>query len=163
MKKIIIFLVLLLAINLSFAQSLSRKVIGSAGILHNNNYKLSFTVGEPAITKLTNSANTLCQGFQQGDLDIDTTTGIPVIGNEEFYFKLFPNPNNGNFTFYYHLPSINAEFQILDVVGRVVYKNSIIGVEGSLIIDASYLSNGIYFYQIISNKETAQGKFVVQK
>ncbi len=142
---------------------ISRHVIGSAGTVHSNpNGYVSFTVGEPCITKLT-STNYLIvtQGFQQ--VDVDFGSGIPIVNKEEFYFQLFPNPNNGNFTVYYHLPSLLADFQVIDIAGRVVYRNGSLGLNGSINIDVSYLSNGIYFYQIISNSETKQGKFVVQK
>jgi hypothetical protein len=89
----------------------------------------------------------------------------PKQDNKKYINQLnvYPNPNNGTFTLYYNLSSPNAELKINDVLGRTVYKQNIIGKEGKQTIDASILSNGIYFYQIRNDKETFQGKFVVDK
>jgi hypothetical protein len=50
------------------AQSLKRKVIASGGgSLRNNQYQLSFTIGEPVIAKFKSTRYILSQGFQQPD------------------------------------------------------------------------------------------------
>jgi hypothetical protein len=78
-------------------------------------------------------------------------------------FSLFPNPTSGAFTLSYHLSTPDAAFQLIDISGRVVYKQIISGTIGKEIIDASALSNGMYFYQLTSATESRQGKVVVEK
>lgn len=78
--------------------------------------------------------------------------------------SLYPNPNSGNFILSYFLNNnINADFKIMDVTGRKVYSTIISGTDGKQTISVNDLSNGIYFYQITNDKETFQGKFVVEK
>ena len=77
---------------------------------------------------------------------------------------IYPNPNNGNFTLTFNqLPKASA-FQIVDVFGQVVYETNISSKESTYTISNSYLNGGIYFWQILSNKQmTANGKLVILK
>ena len=88
------------------------------------------------------------------------STGIKQISIPKNNFSIYPNPNNGIFTLFYHLSSSNNELQIIDVLGRTVYTYIIQQTEGTETIDVSTLSNGVYFYQVTNNKETLRGKFV---
>jgi hypothetical protein len=99
----------------------------------------------------------------QVDVVHSLPTGIkqPDMANS---VSLFPNPNSGNFTLSYSLNNnSNAIFKIMDVTGRKVYSTIISGETGRQIISVNDLSNGIYFYQITNDKETLQGKFVIEK
>jgi len=80
------------------------------------------------------------------------------------HFNLFPNPNNGNFTLSYSLSSpLQTQFIIKDFVGRTVYSQPIINSSQST-IDLSYLSNGIYYWETISNNSILEkGKIAVIK
>ena len=77
--------------------------------------------------------------------------------------SLYPNPTSGTFTLSYHLSTPDAALKIVDISGRVVYKQSFSGTTGKEIIDASALSNGMYFYQLTSASESWQGKVIVEK
>jgi len=53
------------------------------------------------------------------------------------------------------------DLRIPDVLGNEVYSQPINNSTQST-INISYLSNGMYFYRITSDKETMQGKFMKQ-
>jgi PKD repeat protein len=75
--------------------------------------------------------------------------------------SIYPNPNDGNFILSYsHLLTSNSQFAIKDILGRTVKTYEIIGKIGNETIDISNLSNGIYFYQVINEKEIVSGKFM---
>lgn len=87
--------------------------------------------------------------------------GINEVRNNQPTISLYPNPNNGTFTLSYsQIQTPNSQFRIEDVLGRTVYTHYIYSIEGKETIDVSGLSNGVYFYQLINNKETMRGKFV---
>jgi len=52
----------------------------------------------------------------------------------------------------------------MDVTGRMVYSQSISGLTGSQRIDASNLSTGIYYWEVISSQTiSAKGKMIIVK
>jgi hypothetical protein len=67
--------------------------------------------------------------------------------------KLYPNPNNVNFTLAYDLKKYNvAEVYIYDVTGKVVYKAYLDNLENIKQINTHNLQSGIYFVQLIHDK-----------
>ncbi len=91
------------------------------------------------------------------------TTGTNQIKKND-YCALFPNPNNGNFTFNYHQSMSNCELQLIDLSGRVVYKQTFIELEGSQTINVSNLDNGIYYWKMVSdNVILSKGKMTIVK
>jgi|ERR1035437_4629462 hypothetical protein len=94
---------------------------------------------------------------------INETVGVNEVQQNKIIVMVFPNPNKGQVTFCYHLNTPNGKLQIKDISGRLVYEETISGVFGNAIINTAEFDNGIYFYQISNDKETKQGKFVVEK
>ncbi|MEI6815060.1 MAG: kelch repeat-containing protein [Bacteroidota bacterium] len=94
---------------------------------------------------------------------ISPTTGSNQIKKND-YCALFPNPNNGNFTLNYHQSSNNCELQLIDLSGRVVYKQTFTELEGSQTINVSNLDNGIYYWKMVSdNVILSKGKMTILK
>ncbi len=93
-----------------------------------------------------------------------TGLGISELITNSNAISLYPNPTSGTFTLSYHLSTPDAAFQLLDISGRVVYKQSISGSIGNEIIDASALSSGMYFWQVANEKGvTSYGKIAIVK
>lgn len=68
--------------------------------------------------------------------------------------KLYPNPNNGNFTLAYDLKKYNvAEVFIYDIGGRLIYQNKLSGQANNLDIQLNDVRNGIYFVKVLNGKE----------
>jgi hypothetical protein len=59
-----------------------------------------------------------------------------------------PNPNNGNFTL--NTDSYNCQIIIYDLLGTIVYKNSMTEI-GLVNIVLNNSSSGVYLVQIIGN------------
>lgn len=92
-------LFLIPAITLSgavFSQSISKSVIGNTGsTLSTDNYKLTFTVGEPVTGIMTGTGNQLGNGFLSS-LDL-SVLAIPEYQDIPL-FDLYPNPAASVFT-----------------------------------------------------------------
>ena len=83
------------------------------------------------------------------------------IEENQINISLAPNPSSGVFT--YELESsINGQFQILGINGRIVFEQNISSSMGSL--DLSHLDNAVYLLQLIdSGVVVATEKLVLQK
>lgn len=90
MKTIpILFLIAILPWHILSAQSLEKQVIGAAGAsVSNGSISLDFTVGEAAVTTLSQANFILTQGFHQGEMMTTSVNGLPV----SVAYKIFPNP-----------------------------------------------------------------------
>ncbi len=87
------------------------------------------------------------------------TTGINEV-NSSNGISIYPNPTNSTITLHFNQSGIvNYELRIIDVFGREIYKESVTSNDTK--IDVSKWSEGVYFYQITSEKETYRGKFIV--
>jgi type IX secretion system substrate protein len=96
-------------------------------------------------------------------LNPDSITGIKEVNNNEAV-RVYPNPVSNTLNILFpnsQLSILNSQFSITDVLGNTVYHQTLNNLNTS--IDVSYLSNGVYFYQLTNNKETQRGKFVVEK
>src|ERR1022692_1767733 len=78
--------------------------------------------------------------------------------------SVYPNPITTTLNIHQsnsQLSILNSQLFITDILGNEVYTQAINSNDNSISI--SNLSNGVYFYQITNDKETLQGKFIVQK
>ena len=131
--------------------------------LHQYGKKFSFDIS----TNIYNTKYYFDGGMYGGNPDCDIieipdslTTGIKAFNKKEG-LTLYPNPTSGIFTLSYNsqLSIHNSQLKIYDVLGQEVYTQAITNPNQTTII-ISQLSNGVYFYQVINNKETVRGKFV---
>ena len=78
--------------------------------------------------------------------------------------KLYPNPNNGEFTFTYEVISENAVLSIYDVMGKLLNEYQLDNEKEFLRINENSLEEGLYFYRVIDNNQEKQfGRFVITK
>ncbi|HRH84506.1 MAG TPA: T9SS type A sorting domain-containing protein [Bacteroidia bacterium] len=90
-------------------------------------------------------------------------TGINEIKEHDFRFKIFPNPNNGNFNVSYLLPqNANGRLEVIDINGRVIY-NQYLPQWSTLQNLNSSLSSGIYALKLSSKNYFTTKRFLVQK
>jgi hypothetical protein len=78
------------------------------------------------------------------------------------YFSLYPNPANDKITVKYLLnKEVNAQLIISDVLGNIVYSESLKGSSGNIQIETSLFSKGVYVCQLVSeNKTISVNKFL---
>ncbi|MGB1040450.1 MAG: T9SS type A sorting domain-containing protein [Flavobacteriales bacterium] len=79
------------------------------------------------------------------------------------YFKIFPNPNEGQFTLLNEGETKNYTLNVMDMQGRIIYaENKIFASNESKIIDISSFSKGVYLVQLVSEERTEQHRIVVR-
>lgn len=84
--------------------------------------------------------------------DDEKENSVSVAGGVQA--KIYPNPNNGDFTLAYDLKNNNqATVQIVDVTGKLVFTTDIDNINNILQINTSQLQSGIYFIQLVKAKQ----------
>ena len=99
------------------------------------------------------------------DVYVGTTPPVSINENEKnnFNFKLYPNPNNGNMTLEYN-PINDADVEIRDVLGKLVYVNKLDSNNSKINITENVLKEGVYFYTIKNNDTILfNDKFIIIK
>ncbi|OFY89477.1 MAG: hypothetical protein A3K10_11730 [Bacteroidetes bacterium RIFCSPLOWO2_12_FULL_31_6] len=112
----------------------------------------------------SDSVNNFKDGWQIDNLCIKYL--IPL-GIEEIESKnnlnVYPNPTQDYFIVNYNLQdNSKAVFRLYDVMGKEVIIQPITDMVGELKISSSTLKQGIYFYQVIGEKENFFGKLIIQ-
>lgn len=144
---------LLLAGQLVLAQSvqLSPTVIASAGNYSEaGNISLSWTLGEVAVTTLSQGDLVLTQGFQQSFL---TEVGFAM---DPILWKIiaYPNPVNDELRIQFDVPDpTDFLVEIQDVTGRLLSQEQYKQVfPGDVIpVNMSSYKEGMYFFRISTN------------
>ena len=91
------------------------------------------------------------------------TTGVNEMEQHDFNFKIFPNPNNGNFNVSYLLPqNANGRLEVIDINGRVIY-NQYLPLWSTLQNLNLSLPSGIYALKLSSKNYFTTKRFLVQK
>jgi len=76
-------------------------------------------------------------------------------------FKVFPNPNNGNFTIECNTNN-KLTCSIINIRGERVYSNMQHPLNNKINIDVSYLPKGVYTLKVYDDKMVGYSKFVIQ-
>ncbi len=100
--------------------------------------------------------------YTDGSLNAcDLITNVNEHSQQGFSINIFPNPFNYSTTIKVSDEFFNAELNIFNAIGEVVNHQTIKGK--TLIIYRNDFDEGIYFYQITSNKgKVRTGKFMIQ-
>ena len=156
-------LLLFVAVVASIAQNFTPTVFSSGGnfAFIDDNYSISYTLGE-CFVKTSYISNTLiCEGFQQGEL-IDGS--IPPIDEVNVY----PNPLITN-TLYVDLP-VNGEIDaytvtVYSMTGQVLYNRSCDDITYGMTheIDMIKYGRGMYFVKIQSRNGSYFRTFKIEK
>ncbi|MFN3952405.1 MAG: S8 family serine peptidase [Thermaurantimonas sp.] len=80
-----------------------------------------------------------------------TISGIGTEEWNEHMFKIFPNPNQGEFTLILHPYFASERLQIVDITGRVVYSTPTDN-QKKILLNLSELPNGTYILIATNNK-----------
>jgi hypothetical protein len=141
MKNTFLTVFLLLTV-FSYAQSISKSVIGMAGKTQTNGgLSVSWTAGEPIVGLMTGGGNQLGNGYYP-------SLNIQALSKEDFTMeiaiKVYPNPTS-NFLYAEQKDQHQLRINIVDVNGRVLLENKI---NSGGQIDISNFSKGIYIVQV---------------
>lgn len=137
------FFLFLLAISVTaYSQDMPQQVIGSAGDQHTNaSASVSWTVGEVTTATLSSSSVTLSQGFQQGNLTINTLVDQDML---DFNLKAYPNPVIDILLL--ETNEKQQRYQVINMQGEVVLIGNITAVLQE--IDFTNLPNGVYLLSV---------------
>ena len=146
MKNIVM---ILLMTTISYSQSISKQVIGTAGKTQtNSNLKVSWTTGEPVVGLMTAGGNQLGNGYYPA-MDIQALSIDDVNLNLEI--KVYPNPTSQSL--YVSHPDLTSfQIQIVDMNGKQIYAGTI---QKDVPLDISSYTQGMYLV-IIENNVTNQ-------
>jgi len=92
---------------------------------------------------------------------VEHTSGITI--QKQAGLHVYPNPADGIITFDYNLDNqTNATLRVTDITGKLVMDVALENTKGEKSINTSSMSNGIYYYQLLSGGSAeSNGKFVV--
>ena len=140
MKNTILTIFLLLTF-FSYAQSISKSVIGMAGKTQTNGgLSVSWTAGEPIVGLMSAGGNQLGNGYYPS-LDVKTLSKEDF--TMEVAIRVYPNPTS-NYLYAEQKDQHQLTINIVDINGRVLSENKINSGEQ---IDISNFSKGIYIVQ----------------
>ncbi len=131
-------------------------------------YAAAFTIGNYGYIGAGRDSlgGDLTDFWQYTPCDTGSPTAVNIITEiQNVAVKVYPNPSNGVFYLSYNgLNDKQGQVRIMDMFGRVVKSYDIEGREGIMKMDESILSNGMYFYQVISSDIIiSTGKFLINK
>ncbi len=130
------------------AQSLERSVVSTSGdFFSNSTLSIEYTIGESAIGFFTNSSLSITQGFNQSQLDTQSSSVWNVIPSIDIQF--YPNPANDHLTVQ---SSEKLNIQVVDILGKKVSEVSEILPQTPANISVSHLATGIYFLRVEDEK-----------
>lgn len=75
-------------------------------------------------------------------------------------FKIYPNPNNGSFEIYMTNINVKTEIEILDLNGKVIYKNTISNKNQNINIEN--ISRGVYIVKANQNGYVKTKKLIIK-
>ena len=91
---------------------------------------------------------------------VSACTGLGVI-NQTNGFRLYPNPNIGEFNLLLNNEILNSELQIENALGQIIFSQAINKGENN--IKTKNLAKGIYYYNVLSNKIVlGRGKILIE-
>ena len=127
----------------------SPQVISNAGgHLAQDNYNVSFTIGEIAIESYINQPIILTQGFHQENYQV-INLDEPAL---HYDIRVFPNPTQNQLNISFDIPKNTATIIVTDILGGIVYSKPDILTDEDLVIELESFSQGIYWIEITLNK-----------
>lgn len=161
MKKIIFTLFPFAAAAVVNAQSISPQVIASAGTHYSNgSAQLSWTVGEPVITTVSNGNNIITQGFHQTLLNITSVEEQSVAGVN---VTVFPNPTSElvNINLVNNLKDLQLD--LYDMAGKLLQARKIGAAEGNVQISMTDYARANYLLRIYAIDGSVNYTYKVEK
>ena len=165
-RKILLMLILIPGFSLTWGQvQLTPTVLSSAGGYNEiGDISLAWTMGELAVSTLSNTGMILTQGFQQPFLlDIGD-----AIDDPEFNWSVnaYPNPVSDILNLRFNLDkTMDLQLELYDITGKklTIKKLPSIMPGGRETLDFSGFREGIYILKITSEKQKVRKIYKIQK
>lgn len=145
----------------SWANINAQDVIASSGKdISNNNVKLSFTIGEPLVSKINNSNISLSNGFQNATNITVTSISQALFMQDEI--KIYPNPSRAQLFIENKSSKESLSYTLFSLTGQEIitiqsYKQSL------QLIDISKVPGGTYILTIKDKESSLTQSFKIEK
>jgi hypothetical protein len=160
MKKHIITLLAITACVHVRGQSLAPELISSSGG-HGQSAQtqLSWSVGEPVISTLSNSNNTLTQGFHQPQIVVTSLESTA----DWMELKIFPNPATDLVILQIDEVGVSSitRFELFDLQGKSITKGNVTTTRTE--IPAGNLAAGQYVLRVSNSQKVKSFQIIKQK
>ncbi len=161
MKKIILTLLPFAGAAVVNGQSISPQVIASAGTHYSaGNAQLSWTVGEPIITTVSNGSNTITQGFHQTLLNVTSVEEQSIAGVN---VTVFPNPTSDVLNINLTNNLKDLQLDLFDMSGKLLQARKIGAAESNLQISMNEYARANYLLRVYSVDGGVNYTYKVQK
>lgn len=160
-KKSLLFL-LVYGANFLVAQDLKPEILASAGTSNQGNtIKIDWTLGDLAISRISNSGNQITQGFHQPTL---TSTRINSLIEEIGNVKIFPNPASDWLQMDLAFDKTRSvQFFLYNQEGKMLTTGKKEGRNLQFLLQLESFSAGSYFLKISVDNNIFQQSFQIQK
>jgi Secretion system C-terminal sorting domain len=132
----------------SFAQSIERQVIGSAGGSFSGTFQLDWTAGETVTNTASSGSVILTQGFQQPPAVPNAIKSIST----PMQLKVYPVPTSNEVNLIWTGEKPNFTLQLYSISGALLYSGNW-NEQNDFKIDLTSFSQGIYNLNFTSEKE----------
>lgn len=160
MKKIVLLFMLMIGYTTGYSQLLLPEVTSAAGnYFANENYSISWTLGECITETVSNNGYLLTQGFQQSNYDIET-----IVDNSKNLPKIILYPNPATDFIQLEMPVQDMKkyhFKLLDMNGKCL-KNEKITTSSSK-IDLKDFVASFYVLNVFSSDNQLIKSFKIIK
>lgn len=145
-KRIKVTLVLLILFSLCFNISAQETIPTSGGVAIGAGGTVSYSTGQPFCALHNEMNGSIAEGVQQ-PYEISVVSGIEEARGVSLSFRVFPNPTTDYLTLTVeNIEMRNLSYQIYDIRGRLVEKNSLSNTE--TIIDFRKFTPAIYLLKV---------------
>lgn len=161
MKKMLFTLISFAGVAFANAQSISQQVIASAGTHYTgSNAQLSWTIGEPVITTVSNGSNTITQGFHQTLLNVTSVEEQSIAGVN---VTVFPNPTSDVLNINLTNNLKDLQMDLFDMSGKLLQAREIGSAEGNVQISMTEYARANYLLRVYSADGSVNYTYKVQK
>ena len=161
MKKIILTISPFVIALMAHGQSISPDVVASAGThFTGGGAQLSWTIGEPLITTVSNGGNTITQGFHQTMLSVTSVDELTVAGID---VTVFPNPTSEILNIQLKNNKESLQLNLFDLNGKLLQTRKIAAEESTLQINMDQYAMANYVLRIYSADASVNYTYKVQK
>lgn len=126
-------------------------IASSGGTLSQDNYNLSFSLGEISIETINQNDVILTQGFHQENYEISHISEF----RENYKIDFYPNPTTD--VIYINCNTKEkVDLKLIDTKGVLLASISSASGDVKQVIDLSLFSNGVYFLEIVFSDNSIQ-------
>lgn len=120
--------------------------------------QVSWTIGEPVTTTVSDGNNILTQGFHQSKL---TVTAINDIQIADVEIKVYPNPTSDYVTVHFSEVMEKPTYLLFDFSGRLIEQKNIESNDAK--IDMTGYAGGSYILKLNSGQQPLQSFKIIKR